>query len=412
MLIVASKDRCFRLDGKTGALLHTFDVPPGLEVDTPLWAYVAVADGVLVGSVAARNSAPLHNVILGDALDLSKSLFSNALFAYDLETNKLLWTHHGDNIKKNATCIADGRIFLVDYGKMDKDKARSVWETFLDFRQRKGSGDKPLQVVDKSILPDAADLDMGNDDDDGLGDDHDDDVMLDEPAPKPKVYVDRFGDPIPQVKPSKSFKVSSLALRTGKPVWTRMMDLTYCGGDALISMVSNGVLLFGGNYADNSHETGIKHGLGFYANRRMIAIDAKTGKDLWSKRTNPNLRPLITGGMIISSPYAYNLKTGKQRIYETNSGNRHVLHPWQFRFGGCGILSGCPVAVFGRYGTSSYVELAPKISKTTQMPGARPGCWINMIPASGLLVETEAASGCTCLYPNQATLVLYPKTKE
>ncbi|MFP6880171.1 MAG: hypothetical protein VCA34_04440, partial [Roseibacillus sp.] len=39
---------------------------------------------------------------------------------------------------------------------------------------------------------------------------------------------------------------------------------------------------------------------------------------------------------------------------------------------------------------------------------SRPGCWINMIPASGLLLIPEGSSGCICSYPIQASMAFRP----
>ncbi len=38
----------------------------------------------------------------------------------------------------------------------------------------------------------------------------------------------------------------------------------------------------------------------------------------------------------------------------------------------------------------------------------RAGCWINIIPAGGLLMIPETSSGCTCGYPLQTSLVYVP----
>jgi hypothetical protein len=38
----------------------------------------------------------------------------------------------------------------------------------------------------------------------------------------------------------------------------------------------------------------------------------------------------------------------------------------------------------------------------------RPGCWINLIPACGLLLAPEASSGCTCNFAVQTSLALIP----
>jgi hypothetical protein len=39
----------------------------------------------------------------------------------------------------------------------------------------------------------------------------------------------------------------------------------------------------------------------------------------------------------------------------------------------------------------------------------RPGCWINIIPAGGLVIVPEGSSGCTCGYPLQMSLALVPR---
>lgn len=38
----------------------------------------------------------------------------------------------------------------------------------------------------------------------------------------------------------------------------------------------------------------------------------------------------------------------------------------------------------------------------------RSGCWINMIPAGGLLLVPEASSGCTCNFAVQTSLAFLP----
>jgi len=39
----------------------------------------------------------------------------------------------------------------------------------------------------------------------------------------------------------------------------------------------------------------------------------------------------------------------------------------------------------------------------------RPGCWINMIPAGGLILIPEASSGCTCGFSLQTSLAYIPE---
>ena len=39
----------------------------------------------------------------------------------------------------------------------------------------------------------------------------------------------------------------------------------------------------------------------------------------------------------------------------------------------------------------------------------RPGCWLNIIPANGLILVPESSSGCTCGYSLQSSLAFAPR---
>jgi len=60
-----------------------------------------------------------------------------------------------------------------------------------------------------------------------------------------------------------------------------------------------------------------------------------------------------------------------------------------------------------RSATLGYVDLS-RGPQTENYGGIRPGCWINAIPAGGLVLLADAASWCTCSYLNQATIALAP----
>ena len=76
--------------------------------------------------------------------------------------------------------------------------------------------------------------------------------------------------------------------------------------------------------------------------------------------------------------------------------------------GNCGTQSGCPTHLFGRNG-NPYMYALPGGSPIRMTNETRPGCWINMIPAGGMLLIPESGSGCTCDYPLQATMTFVPK---
>jgi len=40
---------------------------------------------------------------------------------------------------------------------------------------------------------------------------------------------------------------------------------------------------------------------------------------------------------------------------------------------------------------------------------SRPGCWINTIPAGGLVLIPESSSGCTCGFALQTSLAFVPE---
>jgi hypothetical protein len=49
---------------------------------------------------------------------------------------------------------------------------------------------------------------------------------------------------------------------------------------------------------------------------------------------------------------------------------------------------------------------------TMHFSAQRPGCWINFIPASGLLLMPEASAGCMCAFPNMCSVVFKPSTRQ
>ena len=57
--------------------------------------------------------------------------------------------------------------------------------------------------------------------------------------------------------------------------------------------------------------------------------------------------------------------------------------------------------------TLGYFDLKQN-QKSQDYGGIRPGCWINVIPAGGLVFAPDASAGCKCSYQNQAWIALQP----
>lgn len=112
-----------------------------------------------------------------------------------------------------------------------------------------------------------------------------------------------------------------------------------------------------------------------------------------------NRHPTIVGSTAYIWPYAFDLETGKQNPDFVFSRGGH----------GCGNVSASDGALFFRGGNPQQRDLTnvaagpQKINSVT-----RPGCWINIIPAGGLLMIPEASSGCFCAYPLQTSLTYVP----
>lgn len=194
--------------------------------------------------------------------------------------------------------------------------------------------------------------------------------------------------------------IVALDLVTGDHVWRVPFDLSELQHQVFMSYAQEKLVVVG---TKNKRE-----GLRQFVWYDLHGFDATDGKHIWSATQNQRWgvngdhgeqdhHPTIVGDTIYQQPYAYDLHTGKRR------------NKWQFARGGhgCGALSASASAVFFRAANPTMCDLETGMnSKVTQV--SRPGCWINMIPAGGLLMIPEASSGCTCNFPIQASMVFAP----
>jgi outer membrane protein assembly factor BamB len=128
---------------------------------------------------------------------------------------------------------------------------------------------------------------------------------------------------------------------------------------------------------------------------RLAAFKASTGERLWDAEAKYVTRPLINDKIVYAQGGAWDLLTGAARPFDLK------------RSYGCGQLAGCANLMVFRSATLGYYDLeSPK--GVVDYGGLRPGCWINAIPAGGLVMVPDATSGCQCSYLNQAWIVLQP----
>ena len=123
------------------------------------------------------------------------------------------------------------------------------------------------------------------------------------------------------------------------------------------------------------------------------AFDTATGRPLWESPFAG--RPVIVGKTIIMEKTQLDLLSGEATATKLA------------RSYGCGICSASRHLMAFRSATLGYCEL-PQEAGVISYGGVRPGCWINAIPAGGILLMPDATSQCTCSYENRAWLALQP----
>ncbi|MDP6542772.1 MAG: PQQ-binding-like beta-propeller repeat protein [Phycisphaerae bacterium] len=279
---------------------------------------------------------------------------SNRIFAIDIETGKFKWRHDASSIMTVTISIGDGRLFYVDRNVTDAQKEEGL----------KGISDK--------------------------------------------ARLDSRGKPVP---PDVRLVVC-LNAATGKVQWTKPLYVADCipkvtkaHGDVTM-MYSNNVLLLAGQ-PWNGHFWREFFSGGF-SRRSLIALAGDSGKMLWSGHKGYRSRPLIVGDRVIAEPWAHDLRTGVEKT--RNHPITETTAKWQFARPGhhCGNIAASPNVLFFRSGTAGYYDLESD-SGTVHFGGQRPGCWINCIPANGLVMMPEASSGCVCPVAIQCTTVFVPR---
>lgn len=109
--------------------------------------------------------------------------------------------------------------------------------------------------------------------------------------------------------------------------------------------------------------------------------------------------PVISGDIIYSRPFAFDLATGAKRDFIAYRGGH-----------GCGGWTGSANYLYGRgHNPRMYPTDVPETEGIQLTRATRPGCWLNIIPAGGLVMIPESSSGCTCGYPLQTSLALAPR---
>ncbi|HUT32488.1 MAG TPA: PQQ-binding-like beta-propeller repeat protein [Planctomycetota bacterium] len=188
----------------------------------------------------------------------------------------------------------------------------------------------------------------------------------------------------------------ALDARSGQTLWKKPVDLRSFQHVIFLSIAQGTVVATGSKNKNNTV---------WY---ELFAFDAKTGEPRWHREQDNRHKPggdhgeqtrhpVIVGGIVYAEPCAYDLRTGEP------------VPDWKFNRGGhgCGTMSASAGQLFYRAGNPAMFDLRTRqASKLSTV--SRPGCWINIIPAGGLVLVPEASSGCTCPFPVQTSFAFAP----
>jgi len=129
---------------------------------------------------------------------------------------------------------------------------------------------------------------------------------------------------------------------------------------------------------------------------RMSAFDTRDGRRRWEVQASYGTRPVVNGRTIYLQPGAWDLLTGEKKDFQFE------------RSYGCGILAGSKNLLVYRSATLGYTDLLSNRG-TENYGGIRPGCWINALPAGGLVLMPDATDRCTCSYLLKSSIALEPR---
>jgi len=192
--------------------------------------------------------------------------------------------------------------------------------------------------------------------------------------------------------------VVALDLKTGEKLWEKKFNFDLLE-HTLYGSYDQKVLVFSGSGNKNK---GLWYG--------TYALDSENGSLKWKQEVQHAKwiggshgeqvhRALIMEDKVYVEPFAYNLHTGEK------------VEDWKLKRNGhsCGNISGASDQLFFRGLNPSLVVVnktdeGSKINSTT-----RTGCWINIIPAGGLVMIPEASSGCSCDFPLQMSITYLPQ---
>ncbi len=366
--LAASQDRlfhfieeeCFELDAATGETIRVHRLPESRDDGKHQWSYVAIQDGLLFGAATIRDSIAARARRRGQRTDEP----TDGVFAIDIATGQHLWDYAGHSISHRTIALGPDRVFFIDSTITSEQRAAILRQDKSDLQKLTGK--------EREIAED-------------------------------------------RLKKADLRRAVAFDARSGKQLWAKPVDVTDCsdigiGGGMLTLMYQNNTLILCGANANGHYWK--QFVAGEFSRRRLVALSATGGYKLWAKDANYRHRPIIVGQQVLAEPWMYDLQTGKQLTREHPITGEEVA--WSMMRTGhhCGMLTACDSGmVMFRSGYTGFMDLNQDAG-VRHFAGHRTGCWINAIPANGLVMIPEASAGCVCLFSIASTIVLEPREAQ
>ena len=194
-------------------------------------------------------------------------------------------------------------------------------------------------------------------------------------------------------------RLVALDLKTGAPAWEQPVTLGY---QHIVYLQAAGNLVVTMGTCNKEREISGKKGL--HVHYAFHAFAAGSGEPAWQSEIPTGAgpggehgeqwqHPVIIGDEILTKYFACDLRTGAPLPGYPGGGP-----------GSCGTWAASASAVFG-HGGGLNLDTRQGIRFTKI---SREGCFVNVIPAGGVLCVPQTGAGCTCAYPLELSMGFAP----
>ena len=212
---------------------------------------------------------------------------------------------------------------------------------------------------------------------------------------------------LPEIEP----RIVSLRNRDGRVRWTKELPQGLKRSRNILYLAqSGGFLVAVGSFLNEKNDTTYEVACFEEQNGRLrwqsTHEKGKPGETFHGEQLH---HPVIVGNTLVAEPVLYDLATGRAIVSENGEDRWKLSRPGH----SCGTLSASDQCLFFRAGNPTVLSLEDHLKGKAiaqKLSPTRPGCWINIIPAGGLVLIPEASAGCVCDFSLQTSMAFRPES--